>query len=333
MPFRFANLSELYRHDFMTRVLGPLPQPPRSTRQSNRLYNRGATYPKLRTMDELENWTRIPPRISQATAGVEYSHIRIGFGPVLDYVKTDRRYLVELEFPGKIEIALFARFLSSTSIRLSFYSPSGASNPRIFMSHPGVDDSSSSNDVWRWACEEMARIQSAIAMEFPYYSPGKVVSVAERLPNGSIRVSSGVHPVKVYGTSNIPTIDRLLNTTPATLAHHLKKCTDDLDYREAAMYVGHALGFAGANEWANLYRAFEVVKDRFGGDKEIIEHLSVCSKNDIERFTRTVNHQEAIGAFSRHARLNHQPPPNPIGFDEAVEFILALLKAWLESGQ
>jgi hypothetical protein len=293
----------------------------------------GVIYPKLRSMGELENWRRIPPNIPHATAGAEYSSIQITFNRVLDYVKTDSRYLIELEFPSRIEVALFERFVQSTSIRLSFYSPSGNSKPRIFMIHPGVDDTAPFTVVWRWACAEMARIQSAIAMEFPAYSPGKVLCIAERLPNGSISVSDDGYPVRVYGTNNMPELDRLLKAPPDTLSRHLKKCNDDSDYREAALHAGQALGFAGANEWANLYRAFEVVRDRFGGDKAVIEHLRVCSKNEIERFTRTVNHQEAIGAFSRHARLNHQPPPNPISFDEAVELIMALLKAWLQSGQ
>jgi hypothetical protein len=284
-------------------------------------------------MAELVNWRKIPPKIPSASVGAYYSDIRITFNRVLDYVKTDKRYLIELEFPGKVETALFERFLLSTSIRLSFYSPSGDSKPRIFMVHPGLDDTASSDVVWRWASAEMARIQSAIAMEFPAYSPGKVLCVAELLPNGSIRVSDQGYPVKVYGTRNMPELDRLFNSTPDTLKRHLKKCDGDSDYREAAIYAGQALGFAGANEWANLYRAFEVVKDRFAGDKAIIDHLQVCSKNDIERFTRTVNHQEAIGSFSRHARLNHQPPLNPISFDEAVEFIMTLLKAWLQSGE
>lgn len=199
------------------------------------------------------------------------------------------------------------------------------------MIHPGVDDAASFAVVWNWACAEMARIQSAIAMEFPAYSPGKVLCIAERLPDGSIRVSDGGYPVKVYGISSMPELDRLFKNTPDTLKRHLNKCEGDSDYREAAMYAGQGLGFSGANEWASLYRAFEVVKDRFGGDKAIIEQLQVCSKNDIDRFTRTVNHQEAIGSFSRHARLNHQPPPNPMSFDEAVTFIMTLLKAWLQS--
>src|ERR1035437_5721214 len=284
-------------------------------------------------MGELENWKRIPPKIPSATVGAVYSSVRITFSRVLDYVKTDRRYIIELEFPTKLEVALFEHFLRSTSIRLAFYSPSNDSNPRIFMIHPGSDDTASLDVVWKWACVEMARIQSAIAMEFPAYSPGKVLCIAERLPNGSIRVSDGGYPVKVYGTSDMPSLDRLFSYAPDTLERHLKKCDGNSDYREAATYSGQSLGFAGANEWANLYRAFEVIRDRFGGEKGIVEHLQVCSRNDIERFTRTVNHQEAIGAFSRHARLSNQPPPNPMTFAEAVTFILTLLKGWLQSGE
>jgi hypothetical protein len=284
-------------------------------------------------MGELVNWRRIPPKIPHATAGAEYSSLQITFNRVLDYVKTDKRYLIELEFPSKVEVALFERFLLSTSIRLVFYGSSADAKPRTFMIHPELDDTVAFDVAWKWACAEMARIQSAIAMEFPAYSPGKVLAIGVLQPNGSIGISDNGYPVKVYGTSNMPELDRLFKNPPDTLKRHRKKCDEDSDYREAAAYAGQALGFPGANEWANLYRTFEVLKDRFGGDKAIIEHLRVCSKNDIERFTRTVNHQEAIGAFSRHARLNHQPPPNPLSFEEAVSFIMTLLKAWLDSAE
>jgi hypothetical protein len=282
-------------------------------------------------MREFVNWRRIPPKIPHATAGAEYSNLHIAFNRVLDYVKTDKRYLIELEFPSRVEVALFERFLLSTSIRVAFYSSSPNAKPRIFMIHPGLDDTVAFNVVWKWACAEMARIQSAIAMEFPGYSPGKVLAIGVIQPNGSIGISDIGYPVKVYGTSNMAKLDGLFQNPPDTLKRHLKKCEEDSDYNEAVTYAGQALGFAGANEWANLYRAFEVIRDQFGGDKGIIERLPACSKNDIDRFTRTVNHQEAIGAFSRHARLNHQPPPNPISFDDAVTFVMTLLKAWLES--
>jgi hypothetical protein len=239
-------------------------------------------------MGEIVNWRRIPPKIPHATAGAEYSGLQITLNRVLDYVKTDKRYLIELEFPSKVEVALFERFLLSTSIRLAFYSPSPNTKPRTFMIHHGLDDTVSFSAVWKWASAEMARIQSAIAMEFPAYSPGKVLCIGILQPNGSIGISDDGYPVKLYGTSNMPELGRLFKNPPDTLNRHLKKCGEDSDYREAAMYAGQALGFAGANEWANLYRAFEVMKDRFGGDKAIVEHLQVCSKNDIERFTRTV---------------------------------------------
>jgi hypothetical protein len=284
-------------------------------------------------MGEVVNWRRIPPKVPHATAGAEISNLRIVFNRVLDYVKTDKRYLIELEFPSKIEVALFERFLLSTSIRLSLYASSPEAKPRTFMIHPGLDDALTLGAVWRWASAEMARIQSAIAMEFPAYSPGKVLAIAVLQPNASIHVCDNGLPVRIYGTSSIPKLENLFQHPPDTLERHLKKCAEDADYSEAAVYAGQALGFAGGNEWANLYRAFEVVKDSLGGDKAIVERLKSCSKNDIERFTRTVNHQEAIGAFSRHARLNHQPPPNPMSFDDAVTFVVTLLKGWLESGE
>jgi hypothetical protein len=76
-----------------------------------------------------------------------------------------------------------------------------------------------------------------------------------------------------------------------------------------------------------------VAADRFGGDKGISTDMGLCSKNQLERFKRTLNHQEAIGAFSRHARSDHAPPPDPMMLDEALEFVLSLVRGWQRSRQ
>jgi hypothetical protein len=176
-------------------------------------------------MGEIVNWRRIPPRIESAAVGTNYSRIRITLAPVLDYVKTEKRYLIELEFPNDIEVALFERFLRSTSIRLSFYGNSQQAKPRIFMIHPEVDDAAPAADIWKWACAEMARIQSAIAIEFPAYSAGKVVCIAKLKTNGSIAVSDDGYPVRVYGRNAMSELPRLFDNPPDTLKRHLKKCS------------------------------------------------------------------------------------------------------------
>lgn len=128
-------------------------------------------------------------------------------------------------------------------------------------------------------------------------------------------------------------IYRILQSNNDLTGPYLKKCEQDKDFSEAMMYCGQALGLPGANQWANLYRTYEVIADRFGGDAGIVNQLKACSKNDLDRFKRTVNHQEAIGGFSRHARLNCQPPPNPMPFQTAVGFVLGLVASWFNSGR
>lgn len=134
----------------------------------------------------------------------------------------------------------------------------------------------------------------------------------------------------ILGTDSTPVVRALLEDGTDLISPYLAKCSLDADFREAAMYCGQALGFRGDNPWANLYRTFEIVTDRFGGDAGIADKLKCCSKSQITRFTRTLNHQETIGKFSRHARSNVVPPTDPMSFEESVEFILALLKAWQE---
>lgn len=276
---------------------------------------------------EPENYRGIPQPVSDFFVRVEL-HPPLRRARSVDYVKTDRRYLIELRFRSDVDLALFERFIQYTSMRLIEYDPEGRGKVRFFVTDNRIDESVGWDAPWTWANEELPRIGAAIAIHFPQFVLPQCRCVIDlRAANGHIHAMPPPIKAKVVGKVNLPTLTSILQNPSSTeLMGFLKKCEEDADFQEAAMYCGQAVDIETENPWACLYRAYEVVADRFGGDKALI--ASFCSKSQLERFKRTLNHQEAIGAFSRHARLNHQPPSDPIKFEEALEFVLSLVKYW-----
>ena len=283
-------------------------------------------------MSDLENYRRIPPPLPEYTCRVNF-HPPVRRSRATDYIKTDKRLLIELLFNSDIDLALFERFIYGSPIRIAEYADPVGSPSRIFMIDSRIPDDASQDDVWRWAKEELPRIQAAISVECPHYHPATVRCLIELFPGGKAAAIPPPLPMKVDGTDSAPAINRILQGSADFLNPYLQKCETDDDFKEGMMYCGQALGFEGANQWANLYRTYEIVADRFGGDDGIINKLKGGSEADLKRFKRTVNHQEAIGAFSRHARVNYQPPPNPMPFDTAVRFVLGLMGFWFGSGE
>ncbi|HEY9139524.1 MAG TPA: hypothetical protein VIN93_01445 [Bryobacteraceae bacterium] len=240
--------------------------------------------------------------------------------------------MVELLFNSDIDLDLFERFILNSPIRIAEYATTSEGPSRTFVTDSRIPSDATQNDVWAWAKEELARIQAAISIECPGYHPATVRCLIDLLAEGGrVALINPPLTVRVHGTDSKPAINRILQSNNDFLNPYLHKSATDSDFKEAMMYCGQALGFEGANQWANLYRTYEVIADRFGGDDGVIGKLKNCSRNELERFKRTVNHQEAIGAFSRHARLKHQPPPNPMSFDGAVGFVLGLMASWFYS--
>jgi hypothetical protein len=248
----------------------------------------------------------------------------------LDYVKTDKRYLLELQFNRDIDLAFFERFILGSSIRIAEYAEQHHAGSRIFLVDSRIRNDATVNDVWKWADEELSRIQAAVAIGCPEFQPAICVAVVDlNFRGGGIATAPPIVTIKMPRIDRFPEIDRVLQSTGDLLNPYIAKCSVDHDFSEAMTYCGRALGIPGADEWANLYRAYEVVADHFGGDDAIVHKLKGCAKNKLEHFKRTVNHQEAIGGVSRHARLHHTPPPNPMDFVAAVKLVLDIMAAWL----
>jgi hypothetical protein len=93
--------------------------------------------------------------------------------------------------------------------------------------------------------------------------------------------------------------------------------------------VDDALHFLQRNDptWGELYKVLEIVEGRAGR----IDGNGWASDNERSRFRRSANHQDVAGRDARHARLNTEPPPNPMSLPEARTFIRGVVRQWLAS--
>lgn len=84
-------------------------------------------------------------------------------------------------------------------------------------------------------------------------------------------------------------------------------------------------------DWVNLYRIYEIVKDDLGSDHEIANKTS-ASANQLTLFSRSANHEKASGDDARHgvSSENEQPPPKPMSLPEAINLVTELVNDWLE---
>lgn len=92
--------------------------------------------------------------------------------------------------------------------------------------------------------------------------------------------------------------------------------------------VREALGYYRELNLKSFYKVYEVLRDDFGGDR-LLKKQPWVNSSRLERFLRTVNHPEASGNQSRHARNKAQRPSNPMPFHEANSFIQSLLREWM----
>jgi hypothetical protein len=122
-----------------------------------------------------------------------------------------------------------------------------------------------------------------------------------------------------------PAIADFLNSDAAPINSILPAMKSNKDVQDALFYLG-----ADGNVWANLYKVTEIVAESIGGEKAVFQN-EWCPRTAWKRFRRTANHQEAIGRFSRHARLQAEPPTDPMTDAEARLFAGALVKKWIDA--
>lgn len=80
--------------------------------------------------------------------------------------------------------------------------------------------------------------------------------------------------------------------------------------------------------WAELYKAFEIVRDDAG--VRTITRLGWATQAEIDAFTASANRPDVSGAAARHARMSGRPPRRRMTEAEARSFIARILIAWVD---
>jgi hypothetical protein len=101
---------------------------------------------------------------------------------------------------------------------------------------------------------------------------------------------------------------------------------------EAALdndHVARALALlAREPTWYDLYKVLELIEQDVGGERAL-QSLSWEQADELRRFTHTANNAGALGLDARHARLDWQPPANPMPLTDATDMIRRLMEKWL----
>ena len=95
--------------------------------------------------------------------------------------------------------------------------------------------------------------------------------------------------------------------------------------------VAEALSIFGnlENNWANLYKIYEIVLSDVGGK---IYQSEWVTKDDVNRFTQTAQSVEAVGDNARHYNpKKYKRPENPMSLPEAKALISTILEKWILS--
>jgi len=244
----------------------------------------------------------------------------------LDYVKTPHSFLIELSFNSDVDLAVFERVVKRSPVRLFEYL---GTPTRLFVTDDRIPFSCDVEELNRWVQRELPRINAAAGTFCPGYIGATFRALFKLFPNGTaghIMESPPFAPPPLILDKELSVI---LAIEDNLLVGVLDKIEDDPDFAEAMTYVGQALTHQGAQPWADLYRACEIVEQHVGGEHKLYQKLHWCTKDQLSRFGNTANHQKAIGVFSRHARSKQKPPEEPMPFWEARRFILGLMKRWL----
>jgi hypothetical protein len=91
--------------------------------------------------------------------------------------------------------------------------------------------------------------------------------------------------------------------------------------------VADALRFFARDNWVNLYKAWEIVRDAAGGEHTLIKN-GWTTKKTKDRFTQTAQSRKALGDEARHASAKVPVPQNPMSLEEARAFVKSVIEAW-----
>lgn len=235
----------------------------------------------------------------------------------LDYVKSNQRWWIEIRFTSEADIAVFQKSVNDSVVRLVEF------QERFFIEDSRIADSEETSRVFQYAKEALPRLNAAIRLLCPEYIPAEFVCVVELFENGQSKACASSDMFTMRGIDSYHRIVAYLNGPEARLDRILEIPDDDRDVRDALYYAG-----SRENAWFNLYKTYEIIASRVDGQKGMVGR-GWASRNQLERFTRTANHQQATGSFSRHARLPQAAPEDPMTVFEAQALVEELLRRWI----
>ncbi len=265
----------------------------------------------------LQNIRSIVPAVKHPRVKVS-SNAFIRRTPKLDYAKARQRWWIHVDFNSDIDLYIFEKALTGSEIRLVEL------HDTFYVEDARMPETADMGEADRLAETIIAQLNGATRLLCPCFQGVRKESLVELLDNGTGRGIVGCE-VTVHGTSDFPAITSFLASDAAPISSILPALKSNEDVQEALYYLG-----AEGNAWANLYKACEVIEDHAGDSRAMLQN-GWCSRSAWERFRRTANHQEAIGRFSRHARSQAEPPPDPMTIAEARLFAGELVKNWIES--
>jgi len=170
--------------------------------------------------------------------------------------------------------------------------------------------------------ERLPQLNSAVRLVCSHYVPARLLCVVE-LFNGGFGRSIVSTTMTHHGKLEYSEITAFLEAPDTNAPAIINLALRNGDVAEALYYFG-----LEDNVWANLYKVCEIVEESCGGREKLFQR-GWCSRSSWRDFKRTANHQEAIGRFSRHAKMKTVPPSKPMSEAQAWIFAGQLLKSWV----
>lgn len=113
----------------------------------------------------------------------------------------------------------------------------------------------------------------------------------------------------------------IIDSTKGMAAALLAQADGSDAVRDALLLIGR-----DKPTWSELYVAYELVETN---DADAMYDRGWVSKSALTLFKRTANSRTALGVHARHGDESWEAPSTPLAYDDAVELIRKLVKAWV----
>ncbi len=261
--------------------------------------------------------TSIVPPVSNARLYIETNVFKRN-KPELPWVESRQRWWLRIRFQIDLNLVMFEHILQGSMMR--FIEFQGAH----YLEHPDLPDWAEFAEAYARAQDSLARLKRWFKNNLSCPFRGVLLEgLAELFETGTGREGVTVGIMQPPTTADIEVIREVFEGESGQISSIIP--ASDRDINEALFYLG-----SKDSGWPDLYKASEIIAECAGGLDSIVRR-GWCARKDWKRFTRTANHQEAIGRFSRHARSKEQPPPDPMTVAEAERFLIDVIGHWIKS--